>query len=182
MNGHTFAVHLPGSRGDIFQVAGLIECPVTPVAALLFIQHSEDALVCHDSAEVSRTSLEVIFKVGEHKVPQPRVVSLESVFARLSVPCVAVSGIEIHEEAVIALAELCVAVIVSDVPLEAVPRAEHHVLCSLIDTEEVVGKDVIGQNEVFVEILFDFVFELLALERGRLLAFAPEGTQERIQE
>ncbi len=90
--------------------------------------------------------------------------TLESVFACLGIPCVSVGGIEIHKEAVISLAELCVAVIVSDEPLETVPRAEHHVLGSLVDTEEVVGEDIVGQNEILVEILVDLVLEFFALE------------------
>ena len=169
------AVHLPGSRGDIFQVAGLVECPVTPVAALLIVEHGEDAFVGHHGAEVGGASLKVVLEVGENEVPQPRVVSLESVFACLGIPCVAVGGIAIDQEAVVALAELGVTVVICDIPFTAVPCAQHHVLGSLVNTEEVVGEDIVGQEEILVEVLPYLVLEFVALERGDVVGVCPGG-------
>ncbi len=65
------AVHHPRGRGDIFQVAGLVEGTVAPVAALLVIEHRQHALVGHYGTEGSGATLEVVLKVGEDEVPQP---------------------------------------------------------------------------------------------------------------
>lgn len=92
--------------------------------------------------------------------------SLESIFACLGIPCVTVSGIAIDEETVVAFSELCVAVIIGDVPFAAIPCAQHHVLGSLVNTEEEVGEDVVGQEEILVEVLPYLVLEFFAPERG----------------
>ncbi len=126
--GPHLAVHSPRCRSDVFQVAGLVEGTVAPVSALLVIEHRQHALDGHHGAVVCSAPFEVVLKVCKHEVPQHAVESFHRVLAGLGIPCVAHSCVKIHKETVVALAELCVAVIVGDIPYQPVPCAQYHVL------------------------------------------------------
>ena len=169
------AVHLLHRRGDVFQVAGLVESPVRPVAALLVVEHGQYTLVGHHGPEAGGTPFEIVLKVGEYQVPQPRVVTLEGVLARLRVVGVAVGGVRVHEEAVVALAKLRVTIVVGDVPFLTVPRAQHHVLRPLVNAKEIVGEEVVGQKVVTVEVAVYLVLELPAHEGGEVISTRTGG-------
>ena len=102
--GPHLAVHDPRGRGDVFQVAALVEGAVAPVAALLVVEHRQHALDGHHGAVVGGAASEVVLEVGQHEVPQHAVEALHRVFAGLGIPCVAHGGVEVDKEAVVALA------------------------------------------------------------------------------
>ena len=89
---------------------------------------------------------------------------LEGVLRRFRVVGIPVRRVAVHQEAVVALAKLRVTVVVRDVPFQPVPRAQHHVLRTLVNREEVVRKEVVGQQVVTVEIAVDLRLELVAGE------------------
>ena len=168
-------VHLLHGRGDVLQVARLVEGTVRPVAALFVVQHRKHPLVRHHGPEVRRAPFQIVLQVTQHQVPEPRVVPLEGVLRRFRVVGIPVRRVAVHQEAVVALAKLRVTVVVRDVPHQPVPRAQHHVLRTLVDGEEVVREEVVGQQVVTVEIAVDLRLELVAGEGRRILCIRPGG-------
>ena len=68
-----------------------------------------------------------------------------------------------------------VAVVVGDVPFKPVPRAQHHVLRTLVNAKEVVGEEVVGQKVVLVEVAVYLIPELLACEGGEVISARTGG-------
>ena len=162
------AVHLLRGGQDVLQLAALVIGTVAPVARLLHVQHVQDTAGGKYTAKSLRLCLQVSVQVGQNEVPKPAVTAFKGIFPGLGVISVAVGGVVIHQETVVTFSHLGITVVVGDVPYQAVPRAQHHVLRTLVNGKEIVRPEVIRQQESLVEIVTYLVPELLALKSGEV--------------
>ena len=96
------AVHLLRGGQDVLQLAALVIGTVAPVARLLHVQHVQDTAGGKYTAKSLRLCLQVSVQVGQNEVPKPAVTAFKGIFPGLGIISVAVGGVVIHQETVVA--------------------------------------------------------------------------------
>ena len=145
---------------DVLELAALVVGSLAPVPHLFLVEHTQHHLVGQDVPHGLGRRLQLFLEVGQYQAPQPRVVSLEAVFALVAVPCVTAQRIKVGKERVVSLAQLAVPVIPGDKPFQHIPCARYHILGTLVNAHEIVREGIVCQRVGDVEIVRRLVPEL----------------------
>ena len=148
---------------DILELARLVVYALAPIAGLLLIEHLQSSCIGKHLAKIRSTSLELSFEVRKNQAPQPRIETLKCVAALFCVVSLTTQGVEVCEEAVVTCQETGIAIIVCNIPQQAVPCTSNHIFYTLVHQCKIVSEDVICQQEVHRKIMGNLRLKLLTL-------------------
>ena len=154
---------------DILDLAALVVSASAPVALLLLVKHLVHLFLGQLLSHRRGHRLDLILEVGQYQAPQPRVVTLKSVFVLVAVPRLSRHVVQVCQHRVVAVAYLGVAVVIQQIPHQRIPRRGYHVLRPLVHVGEVVREQPPAQQEVQVQVLAHLRLEL-ARYKGAYIA------------
>ena len=145
---------------DILQFAAFIVNTGTPVSLLFSIKYLIDPLFRQKGAHFPGHLNDIVFQISQHQAPQPRIVSLESIFRFFSIPRLSRHVIKVCQHGVVTIALLRIAVVIEEKPEQFIPSHPNHIFCALIHICKKIRKEPPAQQKVLIDVLPQLAFEL----------------------
>ena len=138
----------------------LIVGSLGPVRHELAVEHLQYSLLTHSSADLLRRLVELFGKSFSDELPKEGVVPSIGVGADRLVEGILIDGVVVDDLTIISHPEDGVIVVGEEVPVQPVPRGEHHVLCTLVHHHKVLGEDVPPREAIHVEVVGHLTLKL----------------------
>ena len=138
----------------------LIVGSLGPVRHELAVEHLQYSLLTHCSADLLRRLVELFGECLSDELPKEGVVTCIGVGADRLVEGILVDGVVVDDFPVVAHTENRVIVIGQEVPVQPVPRGEHHILGALVHHHKVLGEDVPPREAIYIEVVGHLTLKL----------------------
>ena len=141
----------------------LIVGSLGPVRHELAVEHLQYSLLTHSSADLLRRLVELFGECLSDELPKEGVVTCIGIGADSLVEGILVDGVVVDDFPIVTNPENRIVVVGQEVPVQAVPGSEHHILGSLVDHHKVLGEHVPAREAIHVEVVGHLTLELRSI-------------------
>ena len=141
----------------------LIVGSLGPVRHKLAVEHLQYSLLTHSSADLLRRLVDLVGKSLSDELPKEGVVPSVGVGADRLVEGVLIDSVVVDDLTIISHPEDGVIVVGEEVPVQPVPRGEHHVLGALVDHHEIFRQHIPTREAIHVEVVSHLALELRSI-------------------
>ena len=145
---------------EVLILTVLVVRALRPVRHELAVEHLQYSLLTHCSADLLRRLVELFGECLSDELPKEGVVTCIGIGADSLVEGVLIDSVVVDDLTIISHPEDRIVVIGKEVPVQAVPGGEHHVLGALVHHHKVLGEDVPPREAIYIEVVGHLTLKL----------------------